>query len=159
MRKRYNLKTEISLALLPTLTMAVVLFLLQAYSQQHLLFASLASSAFLIYLDPHLPTNSIYTLVLAQVSAALIGFGVLKLIGPGYNSALLAMVISITFMILLNVMHPPAVSTALTFAFVTGQALPLFIIALGILIVLIIVQKVSVWLINRNVPKNPISKL
>jgi len=159
MRKRYNLKTEISLALLPTLTMAIVLFLLQAYSQQHLLFASLASSAFLIYLDPHLPTNSIYTLVLAQVSAALIGFGVLKLIGPGYNSALLAMVISITFMILLNVMHPPAVSTALTFAFVTSQALQLFMIALGILIVLIIVQKVSVWLINRNVPKNPISKL
>ncbi len=96
---------------------------------------------------------------MAQVSAAFIGFGVLKLIGPGYTSALLAMIVSITFMVLLNVMHPPAVSTALSFAFVTGQALPLFMIALGILIVLIVVQKFSVWLINRNVPKDPISKL
>lgn len=159
MRKRYGLKTEISLALLPTLSMTIVLFLLETYSKQHLLFASLASSAFLIYLDPQHPTNSIYTLLMAQVSAALIGFGVLKLIGPGYSSAMLAMIISIIFMILLNVMHPPAVSTALTFAFETGKTLPLFMIALGILVVLIILQKVSVWLINRNVPKNPISKL
>lgn len=159
MRKRYDLKTEIYLAIFPTLSMAIVLFLLEAYSQQHLLFASLASSAFLIYLDPHLPTNSIYTLVMAQVSAALIGFGMLWLLGPGYGSALLAMVLAITFMILMNVMHPPAVATALSFAFVTSHALPLFMIALGILVVLIIVQKFSVWVINRNVPKNPISKL
>ncbi|RYE24825.1 MAG: HPP family protein [Sphingobacteriaceae bacterium] len=158
MRKRYNLKTEISLALLPTLSMAIVLFLLESYSKQHLLFASLASSAFLIYLDPQHPTNGIYTLLLSQLSAALIGVGVVKTIGPGYTSALLAMIISITFMILLNIMHPPAVSTALTFAFETGKTLPLFIIALGILTVLVILQKVSVWLINKNISVNPINK-
>ncbi len=149
MRKRYDLKTEISLALLPTAIMAAVLFLLEAYSKQHLLFASLASSAFLIYLDPEHPTNSIYTLIIAQTSAALIGFGVIKLIGPGYASAMLA----------LNVMHPPAVSTALTFAFETGKTLPLFIIALGLLVVLVVLQKVSLWLIRKKVPKNPVDKL
>lgn len=159
MRKRYNLKTEISLALLPTVTMGIVLFLLEMYSQQHLLFASLASSAFLIYLDPQHPTNSIYTLAIAQTSAALIGIGVIKLIGPGYTSAMLAMVLAIFFMVLLNVMHPPAVSTALTFAFATGKTMPLFLIALGLLIVLVIIQKVSVWIINRKVPANPIEKL
>ncbi|QJD95030.1 HPP family protein [Mucilaginibacter robiniae] len=159
MRNRYNLKTEVSLALLPTLTMAGVLFLLEAYSKQHLLFASLASSAFLIYIDPQHPTNSIYTLVMAQVSAALIGAGVLKLVGPGYTSAILAMVLAIVFMVLVGVMHPPAVSTALTFAFSTGKTLPLFMIALGLLVILVVLQKVSVWLINRNVPANPISKL
>jgi len=158
MRNRYGLKTEIALALLPSLSMAIVLFLLETYNKQHLLFASLASSAFLIYFDPKHPTNSIYSLVMAQVSAALIGFSVLKLIGPGYSSALLAMIISITFMILLNVVHAPAVSTALTFAFETGKTLPLFLIALGLLVVLIIIQKVSVWLINRNVLKKQINK-
>lgn len=159
MRKRYDLKTEISLALLPTITMGLVLFLLEMYSKQHLLFASLASSAFLIYLDPEHPTNSIYTLAMAQTSAALIGIGVIKLIGPGYTSAILSMVLAITFMVLLNVMHPPAVSTALTFAFETGKTMPLFLIALGLLIVLVIIQKVSVWMINRKVPANPIEKL
>lgn len=139
--------------------MAAVLLLLETYSKQHLLFASLASSAFLIYLDPEHPTNSIYTLALAQTSAALIGIGVIKLIGPGYTSAMLAMVISITFMVLLNVMHPPAVSTALTFAFETGKTFPLFLIALGLLLVLVILQKISVWMINRKFPKNPIDKL
>lgn len=159
MRKRYDLKTEITLALLPTFVMAIVLFLLEAYSKQHLLFASLASSAFLIYLDPHHPANSIYTLVMAQVSAALIGFVVLKLIGPGYSSAMVAMVVSIVFMVLLNVMHPPAVSTALTFAFETGKTLPLFMIALGLLVVLIVLQKALMWLIHKRTPANPISKL
>ena len=159
MRKRYDLKTEISLALLPTVTMAIVLFLLEMYGKQHLLFASLASSAFLIYLDPQHPTNSIYTLAMAQISAALIGIGVIKLIGPGYTSAMLAMVLAIFFMVILNVMHPPAVSTALTFAFETGKTLPLFFIALGLLLILVIIQKVSVWMINRNVPKNLIEKI
>lgn len=55
-------------------------------------------------------------------------------------------------MVFLNVMHPPAVSTALTFAFETGKVLPLFIIALGLLVVLIILQKSSMWLINRKTP-------
>ena len=158
MRRRYDLKTELSLALLPTITMALVLFLLERYSKQHLLFASLASSAFLIYLDPQHPTNNILTLVVAQVSAALIGFAVVQLIGPGYTSAMLAMVIAIAVMLLLNRMHPPAVSTALTFAFERGKTLPLFMIALGILVVLVILQKTSVWFINRYTaahPQNP----
>jgi len=141
MRRNYNLKTEISLALLPTVTMGLVLFFLEAYSKQHLLFASLASSAFLVYLDPEHPTNSVLTLIISQVSAALIGIGVLKAIGPGYTSAMLAMVIAIAFMVLIKRMHPPAVSTALTFAFTTGKTLPLFMIAVGILVILVILQK------------------
>lgn len=150
-RKRYDLKTELKLALLPTFIMASVLFFLETYGGgHHLLFSSLASSAFLIYLDPQHPTNHIFTLVVAQVSAALIGFGILKLLGPGYVSAALAMVVSIFFMVVANVMHPPAVSTSLTFAFETGKMLPLFMVALGLLVVLIILQKISVWIIEKN---------
>jgi hypothetical protein len=159
MRKRYDLKTIVSLALLTTLTMAVVLFLLEIHSKQHLLFASLASSAFLIYLDPQLPSNSIYTLSIAQVSAAPVGFGILKLVGPYYTSAMIAMVIAIALTVLLNVMNLQAVSTALTFAFETVKKLPLFLIALNLLVILIVLQKVSVWLISRRIPADPVSKL
>ena len=159
MRKRYNLKTEILLALLPTAIMSLVLFFLEAYSKQHLLFASLASSAFLVYLDPEHPTNSVLTLIISQVSAALIGIGVLKVFGPGYTSAMLAMIIAIAFMVLTKRMHPPAVSTALAFAFTTGKTLPLFMIAVGILVILVILQKISVWLIKKDKPKNPLNDL
>ena len=154
-RRRYDLKTELSLALLPTITMGAVLFLLERYSQQHLLFASLASSAFLIYLNPEHPTNSLKTLSIAQVSAALIGFGTVHLIGPGYTSAMVGMVIAIAVMLVLDVMHPPAVSTALTFAFERGKTLPLFLIAVGILVLLLILQKTSLWLINRYTKAHP----
>jgi hypothetical protein len=64
-RKRLSLKGEFALALLPTLTILVVLALLEAISRQRLLFASLAASAFLIYLDPQHGTNSVRTLVLS----------------------------------------------------------------------------------------------
>ena len=155
MRLRYDLRTDLALALLPTLTVGVVLFLLEHFGQRHLLFASLASSAFLIYLDPQHPTNSIRTLSIAQVSAAIIGFGTAHFMGPGYLPAMVAMVIAILFMILLNAMHPPAVSTALTFAFNNGEAVPLFLIAVGVLIVLLLLQGASIWLSNRYTKAHP----
>ncbi len=155
MRRRYDLTTELTLALLPTLTMGAVLFLLERYSRQHLLFASLASSAFLIYLNPQHPTNSIKTLSIAQISAAVIGFATVRLIGPGYASAMTGMVLAIAVMLLLDVMHPPAVSTALTFAFERGKTLPLFLIAVGLMVVLLVLQRVSLWLINRYTNAHP----
>ncbi|MFD2784499.1 hypothetical protein [Hymenobacter rubripertinctus] len=51
--------------LLPTLTVLVMLWLLELLSNQRRLFASLASSAFLIYLDPAHYTNSTRTLVIS----------------------------------------------------------------------------------------------
>ncbi len=153
--RRYDLKTELSLALLPTVTMGAVLLLLEHYSQQHLLFASLASSAFLIYLNPQHRTNSIRTLLLAQVGAALLGYLTVRLVGPGYASAMTGMVLAIVFMLLLDAMHPPAVSTALTFAFERGKTLPLFFIAVGLLVLLLVLQRASVWLIRRYTRAHP----
>ena len=60
---------ELALALLPTLTILLVLAFVEAFSRQRLLFASLASSAFLIYLEPRHRTNSVRTLALAQGAA------------------------------------------------------------------------------------------
>lgn len=150
MFRRYNIKTEVLLATMPALVVIAVLFLLETFSRQQLLFASLASSAFLIYLDPKHPTNSIRTLIIAQVSAALIGFLVFVLVGKGYGPAALSMILSITVMILSRSMHPPAVSSALTFAFQSTRpnTVMLFFFAVLLLVILIVLQRASLWLIK-----------
>ena len=74
------------LLLLPTATVLAVMGLVEALTTQRLLFASLASSAFLIYLDPRHPANGARTLLTAQPAAALLGFGAAELLGRGHPS-------------------------------------------------------------------------
>jgi hypothetical protein len=52
LRQRLDLKGELALAAAPTLIVLIVLAFVEVLSRQRLLFASLASGAFLIYLDP-----------------------------------------------------------------------------------------------------------
>lgn len=152
MFRRFDIKTEIALAIMPTTIIILVLMLLEAFSKQQLLFSSLASSAFLIYLDPKHPTNRVRTLVIAQLSAALIGFIIYILVGPGYLSAAISMVIAIAVMLAAKAMHPPAVSSALIFAFeyTRVNTLLMFIFAVLLLIILIGLQRASLWLIRRS---------
>jgi CBS-domain-containing membrane protein len=152
MFRRFNLKTEIMLATIPAAMIIAVLVLLETFSKQQLLFSSLASSAFLIYLDPRHPVNSIRTLVIAQISAAIIGFLVYLLLGPGYLAATLSMIIAVSVMILANAMHPPAVSSALLFAFQYSRpnTLMLFVLAVLLLVILIVLQRVSIWIIKKD---------
>ena len=114
LRQRLTLRGELLLALLPTLTVLAMLWLLEAPSNQRLLFASLASSAFLIYLDPEHGTNTMHTLVLSHVLAAVLGGGVVVLFGAGYVAGSVAMIAIILLMVLLDVVHAPAVSTTLS---------------------------------------------
>ncbi|TGD79449.1 HPP family protein [Hymenobacter wooponensis] len=157
-RPRLGRKGELLLALLPTATVLLMLWLLELLSNQRLLFASLASSAFLIYLDPGHRTNSTRTLVISQMGAAAIGFALHAWVGPGYLGAAAAMVLTIGLMIGLDAMHPPAVGTALNFAFRAGTGegnLLLFGLAVGLVVVLVIVQRGTVyvlkWLSSRPV--------
>lgn len=151
MRDRLSLKSEIALAVMPAVTVVGVLLLLKTFSKQQILFSSLASSAFLIYVDPKHPANSIRTLLIAQLSAAIIGYLVYLVAGPGYVAASVSMVIAITVMILAHAMHPPAVSTALLFAFQTAKlnVLVLFGLAVILLILLVVIQRASLWMIKR----------
>ena len=151
MFRRFDIKTEIALAVMPTVVIIIVLLLLEAFSRQQLLFSSLASSAFLIYLDPKHPTNRVRTLTIAQISAAIIGFLVFLVMGPGYASAAVSMIIAIGVMIVLKAMHPPAVSSALLFAFEYKEVdmLLLFLLAVLLLVILIVLQRASLWLIKR----------
>lgn len=150
-RKRLGLKDEILLALLPTLTVLLTLGMVEIFSRQRLLFASLASSAFLIYLDPQHGTNRIRTLCVSHITAALIGLGCYLLLGSGYWSGGCAMVITIIIMILLDSVHPPAVSTSLGFAFRTADesSVILFGMAVGMITVLVAIERYSVWWLGR----------
>ena len=140
--------------MLPTLIVLVVLALVEVLSRQRLLFASLASSAFLIYLDPFHGMNTVRALVGALLLAALTGLLTFWVFGHSYVAAGSAMIVTIVLMILLDMVHPPAVGTALSFAFQTGaeSTLVLFMLALSITAVLVILERVTLWLLARLSP-------
>lgn len=154
LRRRLTLKGEFALAGFPTAVVLLVLLLVEILSNQRLLYASLASSAFLIYLDPHHGTNTIRTLIFSQLLAASIGFVTYTVTGPEYQylSAGSAMVLTIVLMILFDIVHPPAVSTSLAFAFRSGneQNYIIFLLAVGITAVLVIIQRAAVWILGRH---------
>ena len=148
-KRRLNLKDELVLATAPTLTVLGVLALVEVLSRQRLLFASLASSAFLIYLDPQHRTNTVRTLVIAQMMGAIIGLSTHLLLGSGYLSGGIAMVLTIVLMILLDAVHPPAVPTSISFALRAGNEnnLVLFALAVGMTAVLVVVERFALWLL------------
>ena len=150
-RRRLTLKGEFLLALGPTVTVLVVLALVEALSRQRLLFASLASSAFLIYLDPQHGTNSVRTLVVSQMMAATIGLLTYLAFGGGYVAGGSAMVATIAGMIVFDVVHPPAVATAMAFALRAGSEsnLLLFALAVGITAMLVVLERLALWLLDR----------
>ncbi len=152
MFRRHDLKTDILLAVMPAGVMIIVLLLLNTFGKQEILFSSLASSAFLIYLEPEHPTNNARTLLIAQLSAAVIGYVVYRWIGPGYLSAAISMIVVIAIMIVTKAMHPPAVATALVFAFQHAKpnTLLMFFVAVFFLVILIVLQRTSLWLIKRS---------
>ncbi|MBE9051811.1 HPP family protein [Nostocales cyanobacterium LEGE 11386] len=152
LRRRLNLQGEVVLATAPTLIVLTVMALVEVLSQQRLLFASLASSAFLIYLDPQHGTNAVRTLIIAQMTAATIGFITYFFLGSGYLSGGIAMVIAIALMILLDAMHPPAVATSLSFALKAGNIsnLILFALAVGITAVLVGLERFALWMLAHH---------
>ena len=152
-RRRLTIKGEFALATLPTLTVLIVFWLIDILSNQKLLFASLASSAFLIYLDPEHGTNRVKTLTIAQLMAAGFGFVTFEVIPAHlYLSGGIAMVATIVGMILLDVVHPPAVSTSLAFAFHSEGAgnLTVFALAVGVTAVLVLLQRAAVWVLAKH---------
>lgn len=141
--RRLRLQDELLLALLPTATVLLTMALVEKFGGRHLLCAALASSAFLIYLDPEHETNAVRTLVLSQTAAAGVGTAAWSLLGSGYASAGISMSAVILLMILFNVVHPPAVTTALAFSLRpdNNSNLALFGFAIAITAVLVLLQR------------------
>ncbi len=151
LRHRLGLKREFVLALAPTAIVLLVFATVEDLTDQRLLFASLASSAFLIYLDLQHGTNTVRTLFLSQMMAASLGLGTYLLLGSGYLSGGLAMILTIILMIIVDVVHPLAVATSLSFAFRAGDVsnLVLFGLALGMIVMLVLLQKIVLWVLAR----------
>lgn len=158
-RRPFTLREELMLATLPTATMLLVLLVVEQLAEQRLLFASLASSAFLIYVDPGHVTNRVRTLLLAHGSAATIGAGVDLLFGTGYVPAAISMTAAILGTLALRAVHPPAISTALTFAFRPGDAdkWAIFMAALAIIAMLVVLQPLTARLLARIISKRQAS--
>ena len=151
-RRRMSVSDELLLAILPTGIVLVMIALIESFGRHHLLCASLASSAFLIYLEPEHQTNAVRTLIFSQMTAAGVGWTMWALLGPGYATTGSSMALAIVLMILLDAVHPPAVSTALAFAMHVDESssVTLFALAVGITAVLVLLQRAVVWLLARR---------
>jgi CBS-domain-containing membrane protein len=141
---------QLLLALLPTGTVLFMLGFFEALGREHLLCASMASSAFLVYRDPEHETNAARALVMSQMTAASIGWVMWSLLGPGFASASTATAATILVMILFNAVHPPAVSTALAFAMRTdgNSNIALFGLAVAMTAVLLLLKHAVLWFLS-----------
>ena len=146
-RRRHGIGGELLLAVPPTLVVLATVFAVELLRHERVLYASLASSAFLVYRDPGHQMNTVRVMVTAHVVGVLFGIGAALLLRPSYAAAAVAMVGTIVALVLLDAVHPPAVSTTLGFAFVAGQdtAVGYFLLALAMLVALILMQRASVW--------------
>lgn len=158
-KRDFTFKEELILVTIPTIIILTVLGLVDELNKQKILFTSLSASAFLIYLDPHHDTNSVRTLIISQISAATVGLVFYNVIGPGYLSGGISMVITIIICIAFKAVHPPAISTALSFAFRSGDTSTLLIFGLAVLItsILVLLEKLSIWTIKR-IRTKPVEK-
>lgn len=149
--RRGGLAGELLLAALPTLIVLGTVFLLEALRRERVLFASLASSAFLIYRDPAHRMNGARIMVGAHLVAVALGVGSAALLGAGYAAAAAAMVGTILLLVVADLVHPPAVSTALGFAFFDRQAdaAGVFLLALGLLVALVALQRSATWSVRH----------
>jgi len=142
---------ELALAVPSTLTMIASLFFVQVLTSQRVLFASLASSAFPIYREPTHPMNGLRVVTGAHLIATVLGVGCALVLGPGYVAAAAAMAITIFVLVIGDLVHPPAVSTALGFAFYARQeeAVGVFLLAVLMLATLVILERLAVWTLVR----------
>ena len=149
--RRGGLKGELALAALPTLTVMGVFLLVEVFTSQTFLFASLASSAFLIYKEPENGMNQVKTLVPAHLVAAVVGLGTFWVFGAGYLAGTVSMALTIALLITWGIVHPPAVSSSLAFAFRAHEQseFVIFLLAVSMVAVLFVIERVTVLLLRR----------
>jgi hypothetical protein len=156
-QRRLSVREKLFLALVPTATVLPMLGVIEAFGGHHVLCASLASSAFLICLDPGHEMNGMRALAVSQMTAAGAGWLTWLLLGGGYAAAAIAIPLAILLMILLEAVHPPAVSTALAFAMRLDQngSFVLFAVAVGMTALLVALQRAVSSIIGSWRPLSP----
>ena len=143
---------ELALAVPPTAIVLAALFLTEQIWHERVLFASLASSAFLIYSDPAHQMNTVRRMVLSHGIGAVVGLGAAAVLGAGYLAAAIATIATIAVIVPADLVHPPAVSTALGFGFNDRQAdtLALFAAALTLIVALVFLQRLGLAALART---------
>ncbi|MHB1416124.1 MAG: HPP family protein, partial [Chloroflexota bacterium] len=126
-------------------TVVGAIFLVQGLARQPILITSLASSAFLFYYQPLNEVNRFAPLVFGHLLAAGVGFLAALFLPVPYASTAVSIAGTVVLLMVLRLVHPPAISTSLVFSYqphgvpaLLTFALVLFIIAvLGLLYVLL----------------------
>src|SRR5262245_27185845 len=90
-QRQLSVRENLLLAILPTATVLPMLGVIEAFGRHHLLCASMASSAFLIYWEPRNEMNSVHAVVVSQMTAATVGWLTWLLLGGGYKAAACAL--------------------------------------------------------------------
>lgn len=146
-----GIRGELLLAVPATITVLVALYITRGLTNDRILFASLAASAFLVYSDPGHRMNRVRVMLAAQIIGCLVGVLTSLLLGPGYAAAALGMVVTILILIGLEIMHPPAISTVFGFAFVRlqGHVVPTFLLALLIIASLAVLQPLATRILRH----------
>ena len=158
-RRRLGWKGELALLTPPIVVTLAVLAFLDVITRQRVLYASLAASALNIYQDPTSRSNGPRTLLAAHMTAIVAGLASDAVLAHTYLAAGVAMVSTIALMASLDYLHPPAVGTSLTFAFRAAEeeTLNLFLMALGVTVALVVLERAMLWLLPRlggaDVPK------
>ena len=151
-RPRWTLWQRCVLATGPTTVILVVYALVESFGHASLLYTSLAASAFLVYLGPRLRVNLIGTLLASQLFAASMGTAAFFAFDGGYLAAGFAMGLTIFFMVLTDMIHPPAVGTALLFGFRAEnlENLLLFFVSVLIVVGLVLAQRFVTQALKRK---------
>jgi CBS-domain-containing membrane protein len=124
---------------------AIVLILLgvEILTRHHILFTSLVSSIFLIYVNPEDPMNDTLTILVSQILATGVGYTSYLLLGDSYWAGCVT-VISVTFILVgIDKLHPPAIATSLIFNYRTHSQsdLVLFGLLIGLIAILFLMKK------------------
>jgi CBS-domain-containing membrane protein len=137
-RKRPTFSRLFVVTVATMVTILVVLIIDQDVGKQPLLVASLASSSFLMYYQPLNEVNRFGPLVLGQLTCAVFGFLANLLLRDPLSSAAVAVSFSVVAMMLLRIVHPPAVATSLVFAYRPHGVSALGTFFLTLLVVLVL---------------------
>lgn len=150
MTEELNLRARLILGIFPVI-IVLVLTALEIKLRQHIIFTSLVSSIFLIYLRPNELMTDTATILVSQFTAALTGYLSYKLFGNSFWSVCVTILLVTAILILLNRLHPPAIATSVIFNYRTHSESDLFLFGLliGIAVVLILVRWITNYLLSK----------
>ena len=133
--KRYSVQHLAAVSIATVLSVIAVIFVVQELASRPILVASLGSSAFLLYFQPRNEVNNFRPLVLGHLLAAATGYGANLLLPEPYLSVATGLAVTVLLLTGLRLVHPPAISTSLVFAYRPEQAEAIVTFGLTLLVV------------------------